>query len=183
MTLQTGRLSYQDYLDTPEIKQRYDIVDGRMIMAPAPNLEHQAILGQLYLLVQPFVKQHGLGRVFFAPADVVIRRDPLRTRQPDLMFVSNDRAGILGDRVEGGPDLVVEILSPGNTQSYMADKLADYRQVEVRECWLVSPQFRTVEVLEMREQGWQRTGTYSMAESVRSAVLAGLELPVPDLFG
>jgi Uma2 family endonuclease len=183
MPLQTGRLSYEDYLNTPEIKQSYDIVDGQMIMAPAPSLEHQTILRDLSFLLHSFVREHRLGWVWFAPLDVIIQREPLRTRQPDLMFVSDERSAILGERVEGGPDLVVEILFPSNTQSYMAGKLADYRQIGVRECWLVSPEAHSVEVLEMGDEGWQRIAIYGLGDSVQSTVLTGLALPVADMFG
>jgi Uma2 family endonuclease len=58
-----------------------------------------------------------LGRAFLAPLDIVIRQDPPRTRQPDPMFISNARRYIIGQRViEGGPNLVIEILSPSNTR-------------------------------------------------------------------
>ena len=117
MSTQTQRLTYEQYLKTPEIKARYDIVDGVMIMAPAPTLNHQKVLGRLFARLDPFVGERQLGEVFFAPVDVLVRREPLRTRQPDLLFVSNERAGILGDIVEGAPDLVVEVLSPSNSRA------------------------------------------------------------------
>ena len=183
MTTQTQRLTYEEYLKSPEIKQRYEIVDGKMVMAPAPTLEHQSILRQLFRLLDRFVIEHQLGDVWFAPLDVVIQREPLRTRQPGLLFVSHERAGILGPIIEGPPDLVVEILSPGNTRSAMEEKLADYSRLGVRECWLVSPEARTVEVLELLEGSWQRLSIYGLGDQVQSGVLEGLELPVTGLFG
>ncbi|HLF03952.1 MAG TPA: hypothetical protein VI855_01885, partial [Dehalococcoidia bacterium] len=79
MTVQTRRLTYEEYLAGPEIKARYDIVDGEMIMAPAPTLGHQTILRQIFLPLHRFVTEHHLGEVWFAPLDVVIQREPLRT--------------------------------------------------------------------------------------------------------
>ena len=145
MSTQTQRLTYEQYLKSPEIKARYDIVDGVMIMAPRPTLSHQTILRQLVRILDPFVRERQLGEVFFAPVDVLVRREPLRTRQPDLLFVSNERAGILGDIVDGAPDLVVEVLSPSNSRADIEDKLADYAGLGVQECWLVSPEARSVE--------------------------------------
>ncbi|MCH7745138.1 MAG: Uma2 family endonuclease [Chloroflexi bacterium] len=182
MTLETKRLTYEDYLKGPEIKQRYDIIDGEMIMAPSPNLQHQRILRKLFLQVHRFVSEHQSGEVFFAPLDVVVRREPLRIRQPDLMFVSNDRANILGQIVEGAPDLVVEVLSPGNSRGEMESKLADYAQLGVREYWLVSPEAMTVEVLELDEGAWQRASLSGAGDHVSSEVLQGLELEVSQLF-
>lgn len=182
MTLETKRLTYEDYLSGPEIKQRYDIIDGEMIMAPSPNLQHQQILGQLHFMVRQFLAEHNIGQVLFAPLDVVVQREPLRIRQPDLLFVSNERANILGQIVEGAPDLVVEVLSPGNTRGEMEGKLADYARLGVRECWLVSPEAMTVEVLELVEGSWQRASLSGVGDHISSDVLQGIELEVSQLF-
>ena len=171
MSTQTRQLTYEEYLKTPEIKARYDIVDGVMTMAPAPTLEHQKILRQLFLMLHQFVSEQQLGEVLFAPVDVIIQREPLRTRQPDLLFVSNERANILGDQVEGAPDLVVEILSPSNTRSDLEAKLSDYATLGVSECWLVSPEARSVEILGLTEGSWVRLGISGLGEQVRSQVL------------
>ncbi len=183
MTLQTTRISYEEYLSGPETKQRYEIVDGVMIMPPSPNVEHQTILRQLFLHLNQHVDYDDLGQVWFAPLDVVIQREPLRTRQPDLLFVSSARADIVGQVIEGAPDLVVEILSPENTRSGMEEKLADYAQLEVQECWLVSPEARCVEVMELGEGQWQRVGIFGLGDQVHSEVLPDLGLPVAEVFG
>ena len=182
MTLQTRRLTYEEYLKSPEIKQRYEIVDGEMIMAPAPTVRHQQILRQLFVLLHRFVSERQLGELLFAPVDVLIQREPLRTRQPDLLFVSNERAGLLRDIVEGPPDLVVEILSPANTRTNLEDKLADYGGLGVNECWLVSPEARSVEVLRLEGGKWTRISIYGLGDQVQSQVLSGLAFPVDGLF-
>ena len=182
MSTQTGQLTYEEYLKTPEIKARYDIVDGVMTMAPAPTVTHQRILLRLARLLDQFVSQQQLGEVLFAPVDVIIRREPLRTRQPDLLFVSNEHAGILGDQVEGAPDLVAEILSPTNTRSDLEAKLADYATLGVSECWLVSPEARSVEVLALTEGTWVRQTIAGLGEQVQSQVLPELGLAVAQLF-
>jgi Uma2 family endonuclease len=182
MTLQTRKLTYEEYLEGPEIKARFDIVDGVMITAPTPTLEHQRILGKLFLLVDQFVSERQLGEVFFAPLDVIIQREPLRTRQPDLLFVSNDRAGIMEEYIQGPPNLVAEILSPRNTRRDVDDKLSDYGRLGVEECWLVSPEARTVEVLRLDQQSLKRTSIHGLGDHVQSEVISGLSLAVGDLF-
>ena len=182
MTLQTRKLTYGEYLKGPEIKARYDIVDGQMIMAPTPTLAHQRLLGQLFKLLHTFVTEHGLGETLFAPPDVIIQREPLRTRQPDLLFVSNDRAGIMQDYIQGPPNLVAEILSPSNTRRDVEDKLSDYGTLGVEECWLVSPEARTVEVLRLDQQSLIRTSIHGLGDQVQSDVISGLSLAVGDLF-
>ena len=111
-----------------------------------------------------------------------MQRDKLRVRQPDMEFTSNERASILGDRIEGGPDLVVEILSPSNTRAYMESKLADYALLNVLECWLVSPIDRNIEVLRLEGGQWQRAYIRGTGERLDSAVLPGLELDIAGIF-
>ena len=183
MTLQTRRLTYEQYLEGPEIKQRYDIVDGEMIfMAPAPTVNHQRILRRLVRIIDLFVTEGELGEVLFAPVDVIVQRRPLRTRQPDLLFVSNEQIGILGQVVEGAPELVAEILSPGNSRGDIQDKLADYATIGVKECWLISPEARTVETLTLEEGNWQRASIRGVGDQIHSGVFEGLEVEVSQLF-
>ena len=182
MTTTQTRLTYQDYLDSPETKCRYDIVDGEMIMAAGPTRHHQTISGNTYRPVQRFVSERGLGEVWYAPLDVIVQQEPLRVRQPDLLFVSNENSGILGDRINGGPDLVVEILSPSNSRADIESKLSDYARIGVRECWLVSPEAHTAEVLQLEGGEWKRLFIRGIGERIESAVLPGLELAVSEIF-
>ena len=179
---QTTRLTYEEYLKEPTTLARFEIIDGEVIMSAGPFLEHQAILRQLFLLVHSFVTERNLGEVWFAPLDVIVQQEPLRVRQPDLMFISNENRDIMRERIYGGPDLAVEILSPSNTRSGIESKLADYAQIGVKECWLVSPQARAVEVLSLVDGAWSRLSLHGLGDNVLSGVLPGLELPVSDIF-
>ena len=183
MTTETRRMTYEEYLEGPEIKGRFDIIDGVLIMAPSPTRKHQEILGQLYHLLRNFLDENHVGNAFIAPLDVIVERDPLKTRQPDLLFVSNARSEILQDIVEGAPDLVVEILSPSNSRADIQEKLDDYAGLGVSECWLVSPEGRTVEVLTAAEGGWERTSLSGVGDTVTSGVLDEFEVAVSDIFG
>ena len=182
MTLQTQRLTYEEYLKLPEVRARYDIVDGELIMSPRPTTRHQQLLRKVFLILHQFVTEHQIGEVLFAPLDVLIQRQPLRTRQPDLLFVSNERLSILGPIIDGAPDLVVEILSPSNTRADVESKLADYSRIGVREGWLVSQEARTIEVLELSGGNWTRVGLFGLGDQVESNVLVGLAFAVDELF-
>ena len=176
-------LTYDAYLALPEMKQRYSIIDGELVMAAAPNPSHQTIVQELLLKLEPFVREHRLGRVFVAPLDIVMRREPLRTRQPDLMFIGREQRSIIGPQViEGGPDLVIEVLSPTNTQQELQDKLRDYQTISVREAWVVSPEARTVEVLQLTPEHIQRLGLYGLGDLIASHVLPDLRLTVDEIF-
>jgi Uma2 family endonuclease len=183
MTLDLKHLTYQEYLDLPEMKARYSIVDGELVMDGGPTPDHQTVLQELFVKLDSLMRALRLGRVFLAPLDIVIRRDPLRTRQPDVMFISNARRSIIGRQViEGGPDLVIEILSPSNTRRELVEKLQDYQRIGVREAWLVSPQAQTIEVLQLSVERIERLGLYGLSDTIASLVLPELRLTVNDIF-
>jgi Uma2 family endonuclease len=183
VTVDLKHLTYQQYLDLPEMRARYSIVDGELIMAAAPTTEHQRTILELAVKLTPFVREHQLGQVWIAPLDVVIRRDPLRTRQPDLMYISNARRYIVGPQVvEGGPDLVIEILSPSNTRRELEEKLRDYQAINVREAWIVATQGQTIEVLRLSAGRIDRSGLYGLGDLIVSQVLPELRLMVDEIF-
>jgi Uma2 family endonuclease len=183
------RLTYEAWLKLPETKQPHEVIDGVMRMAPAPVWEHQWIVQNIESALVPFVRSRHLGVVLSSPVDVVIKREPLRTRQPDLMFLSTERTGIRGrkelaqaEAASLAPDLCVEVLSPSNTRLAMDEKLEDYRTAGVLECWLVSPEAETVEILALSPEQITRTGLYGSGDSVISAVLPDLPLTVDEVF-
>ena len=181
---QTQLLTYEEYLDTPEIKGRFDIVDGEMIMAPSPIPEHQITHKQFFLILHQFIIKRNLGELLYAPLDVVIRRNPLRTRQPDLLLLSNESyARIYLDRpIEEAPELAIEILSPSNTRRRVQDALADYAAIGVKECWLVFLAARAIEVLTLVNGEWQRLALLGIGDRMRSEALAGLDVEVDRFF-
>jgi Uma2 family endonuclease len=124
-TMQIG-LTCEEYLGSPETMLRYEIVDGELMVAAGPTRCHQITRGNVYRPVYLFVSKRALGEVLFAPLDVIVQREPLRVRQPDLLYASNENSDILGDRINDGPDLVVEILSLGNSRSQIESKPSDY---------------------------------------------------------
>ena len=182
MTTKAKLITYQDYLEGPETKERREIVDGEVIMVASPEVYHQTTLHNVCRPVDRFVMENGLGRVWFAPLDVIVEQEPLRVRQPALLFVSNERAGIVRGRIYGGPDLVVEVISPNNNRPHIERKLADYARIDVRECWLISHQARTVEVLRLEGGEWRRAYIRGEGERIESAVLPGLELDIAEIF-
>jgi Uma2 family endonuclease len=183
MTVDLKHLTYQEYLDLPEVKARHSIVDGELVMDAAPTPDHQRVVQRTFVKLDAFAQERQIGTVFLAPLDVVVRRDPLRTRQPDVMFISNARRYIIGRQViEGGPDLAVEILSPTNTRRELEEKLRDYQSINVREAWIVATQGQTVEVLQLSPERLDRSGLYGLGDLIISQVLPELRLMVDEIF-
>jgi Uma2 family endonuclease len=189
MSTKTEKLTFEAYLALPETKQRYEIVDGVLIMPPAPTPDHQWIMMEICVRLRAFVNERDLGVLLAAPVDLLIQREPLRTRQPDVLFLSEERTGIRGRAelrglqfLEIPPDLVVEVLSPGNTRRDIEGKLEDYRRIGVKECWLVSPEAETIEVMSFSAEGVTSIGVYGTDGSLQSRVLGDFTLQLREVF-
>jgi Uma2 family endonuclease len=187
--IDTKHLTFVDYLLSPTIMQRYDIIDGEMVMSAAPTPRHQLIIANIFLPLNAYLQTAHRGIVIFAPCDIVIRRDPLRTRQLDLCVFLHGREDVgalqnLLDQpvIERAPDLTIEIISKNETRRSCAEKIEDYRRIGVKECWIVSPQALTVEVLRLSPEGIRTGGIYGVGMQVRSEILAGFELPIDAIF-
>jgi len=184
------KLTYEAYLALPETKEHYEIVDGVLIMPPAPSPAHQWYMMELAVRLRGFVNERGLGVVLTAPVDLIIRREPLRTRQPDILYLSAERTGIKGvselqalQALETPPDLVVEILSPSNTRREIGTKLDDYCRAGVLECWLVSSEAETIEVLRLSTDEAITEAIFGVDGTLHSEILGDFSLPMKELFG
>ena len=174
------KLTFEDYLKTPD-DERYELLDGELIMAPSPNELHQIICGNLGSLLLVYVKQHGLGQVFFAPYDVKLSDTDVV--QPDLLFVSNERAGIrTANNIQGAPDLVVEIQSPATAKRDWNDKRSLYAQHGVTEYWLIDPDAHRVIVLLLNQGEYEAAGLYGEGSTLTSPTVEGFSVPVDEIF-
>jgi Uma2 family endonuclease len=174
------KLTVADYTNTPG-HRRYQLLDGELILAPSPTTSHQRISRRILVALEIFLVASELGEVFCAPMDVVLSENDVA--QPDILFVSGARNEIVTEaNIQGAPDMVVEILSPGTIRYDRGYKLALYGRHGVRECWLVDPQAETVEVLTPGDQGLTPTDTYHPGDTLTSALLPGLRIPLAPVF-
>ena len=173
-------LTYADYLNTSD-DERYELLNGELILSPSPKEIHQYITGTLFLKLGAFVRESGLGRVYFAPFDVVL--SDTNVVQPDILFISNERTEIITpDNVRGAPDLVVEILSPATAERDRTIKLDLYAQHGVKEYWIVDPDARKITVLLRGEGGFGVAGIYGEGQALRSPTLAGFSVALEEIF-
>lgn len=174
------KFTYEDYLLMEEDK-RYEIIDGRRYMVPAPTAYHQWISARLEEALRTFVEARGLGLVFDAPCDVVL--SPTDIVQPDILFIAKGRRGIITERnIWGVPDLLVEILSPTAAGKDRDLKRKLYASHGVREFWIVSPEAQTVEVLKLAEGAYRRAGLYARDEEFRSPSFPELTIALEDVY-
>jgi Uma2 family endonuclease len=175
------KLTYDDYVLLPEDGQRHEILDGEHYMTPSPFFRHQIVASRLHGRLSPWVEERSLGVVLFAPMDVILSEHDIA--QPDLLFISNERAGIITEKnIQGAPDLVVEILSKSTRQRDESLKLDRYDRFGVSEYWMIDPERRTARVCR-RAGGRLRVVVELSAEDVlTSPLLPGLEIRLAQIF-
>lgn len=174
------KFTYEDYRNAPEDK-RYELIDGDLLLIPSPKTYHQKISIRLVTLIWECISTRSLGEFLCAPFDVVLSN--FDVLQPDILFVSNERIHIVTeDNVQGGPDLVIEILSPGTEERDRTFKRSLYARHGVREMWMVSPEAKTVEIYRLTQQGLELSETYSQNDVLTTPLIEGLHLNLSEVF-
>ena len=172
--------TYEDYRNTPE-DERYELIDGELIMAAAPSVIHQIVQDNIGLPLNLFVRANNLGRMLYAATDVYL--SDTNVVQPDLLFVSRERAHILTySVVNGAPDLVVEILSPSTARRDAIQKRELYTRYRVPEYWQAETDAPRVTVLALAGADYEVAGVYGMGDTLVSPLLPGFRLDVDDIF-
>ena len=173
-------LTYEDLIDTPHGDgKRYEILGGELFVSAPPSKRHAWISFQLALRLAEYVEQRALGVVFHAPVDVRLTHNDVVV--PDVIFLSTARRHLFGEqRIDGAPDLVVEVLSPSTRSRDLTAKLQLYAQTGVQEYWIVDQVTATVTLY------WRAPhGSYELISSesdrVRSRVVPGFELETTEL--
>lgn len=135
----------EEYETLPE-NARAEVFDGEIQYMTGPSQIHQTILLELSSTLNTYVKgKKGPCKVLPAPFDVKLNNNPLTVVQPDIMIVC-DKSKLDGNRCNGAPDFIIEIVSPGNSSDDYIRKLYYYKNYGVREYWIVDPIRRTVTV-------------------------------------
>ena len=152
-TMQTQTpTTWDDVQRMPDDGNRYEFIGGRLYVTPAPVTRHQRISKRLQAALMRILEDPGHGEVFYAPFLVEFPGTGDRV-QPDLLFVSDDRREIIGEKqVLGAPDLVVEILSPSTARRDRGIKLDLYARRGVRQYWIVDPVEDAVDVWRFRDE-------------------------------
>src|SRR6516164_9379285 len=174
-------LTADDYRSMPETGPRYQLIEGELVMSPAPNRYHQDISQNLEFLLLKYLQKHPIGRIYHAPFDVYLSQ--YNVFQPDILFVGNDRLAILTEAgAAGAPNLVVEILSTRTAALDKESKRKVYAREGVEELWLLDPALKSVAVYRLQEQPAQPLAVYGLNDKFESAYFPGLKLRVKVIF-
>ena len=175
------RFDYEAYRALPETGPRYQLVDGDLIMSPAPTFWHQELAARLFMELRLFVEQGSLGKVLFSPLDVILSDEDVF--QPDLVFISAARKRIIvPEGVRGVPDLCVEILSPSNRSLDVKTKRLMYARCGLPELWLVDPDAHSVRVFLLRDDPHRAAAVHRAKDTLTSRLLPGFALKLDKVF-
>lgn len=177
-------LSYADFLRLPP-ESPGEVIDGELIVGPAPLVPHQRVVGTIYQAIANFLDAApALGEVFIAPLDVVLRAErPATVLQPDVLFISAAREDIIRGGVHGAPDLAVEVVSPGSARTDGVVKCALYAAHGVREYWLVWPEEARIDVFVPGEGGsYGPPRELGGGDRLETPLLPGFSLEVSRVF-
>ncbi len=173
------RMTSAEFLALPESNLPMELLNGEIIMVPAPSISHQLVTGNAFLILHT-LKPDGV--VMFAPTDVYF--DDENTVQPDVLWCSAQNTHCI--RVEdhywqGAPDLIVEVLSPGTGRQDKNAKFNLYQKYGVPEYWIADPVHKVLEVWQLQDGRYTRQGAYGPEDTFESAVL-GKSVDVSKIF-
>ena len=174
-------LTVEDYRSLPETGPRYQLIEGDLIMAPAPNRFHQDISLNIVLLLGGHLAKHAIGKLYEAPFDVYF--DQINVCQPDIVFFSKANEHRLTDAgAEGAPDFIVEILSAKTAFLDKKSKRRIYARSGVNELWLVDPDTKTVHVYFLQKNPETPAVSYSARQTFTSPHFPGLKISGKTVF-
>jgi Uma2 family endonuclease len=143
-------LTYEEWLALPEVEGVEEVVNGEIVKMPPNKVIHAYAVENLADLLKSQLDRR-IVRVLVSTFGLVIRRDPITTRVPDIAVFIRSNVIEQDGYIHSAPELLVEVLSPANTRAERAGKLKDYESLGVPEVWVVSPEAQTVEVLLLQD--------------------------------
>lgn len=175
-------LTYDDYAALPVDGKRYELIDGELAVCPAPTPAHQRLLWRLVLAFGQYLEQALVGEMLCAPLDVVL--GPYQVLQPDILFVASERASAFTQaNLQGSPDFVLEILSPGTMRRDLGRKRQLYDEFGVRELWIVHQKKPQVDVYRRPAGGkLVRVASLGPEDPAVSSLFPGFRLSLSSLF-
>jgi Uma2 family endonuclease len=165
----------------PDAGPRYQLIEGDLFMAPAPNRYHQEVSGNIFLLLAKYLEKHPIGKLYTAPFDVYF--DEINVHQPDLVFVSKKNRSVLTSAgAEGAPDFLVEILSLKTAELDKKPKRRVFARSGVKELWIIDPDTKRVHVYFLQKDAERPTAIHTEKDTFTSPHFPGLKIKCATIF-
>ena len=177
------RMSLDEFLGLGETDGCQELDDGVLRLMPSANPEHQFLQTELIWHLMGYLRQFREPPAsVFPDLTVVLSRERQRAPEPDLVIILAERDGIVGrSRIEGAPDIVVEILSSDRARD-LVYKRRIYAEAGVPEYWIVDPRYDTVLPLVLQDGAYGERPALGVGDTLTTPLLPGLAIPLADLF-
>jgi Uma2 family endonuclease len=177
------KLTYEDYLLFPDDGRRHELLDGEHYVTASPFPPHQRLVVRFTSRMDTFLEDNPIGEVFCSPCEVILSEHDVV--QPDLLFISKEKEKIVSDKkIQGTPDLIIEVLSEGTRRRDEGLKKERYERHGVLEYWIVDPWMRAVKVYRLQGRRFRLTATlYAQNQDILTTpLLPGLDFPLAKIF-
>jgi Uma2 family endonuclease len=159
----------------------FQVIEGDLVMSPSPDTFHQHVILNISFLLRQYLMKNPVGEVFVAPLDIFL--SDVSVFQTDVIFISQKRRTIIKEHgIEGAPDMVIEILSPGTARYDKGSKRKIYARAGVQELWLVDPGAKRIEVYQLPKDGETPGATFGGDVTFTSPLLPGLKIKTASIF-
>ncbi len=171
-------MTADEYLALGETEERYELIDGVVVMSPSTSDEHSEIAVEVTTQLNVFAKRTKTIRVF---ADIDTRFAPLLVYRPDVMAYLAERLTGTTKRRDLPPDLAVEVLSPSNRGLDLITKRRDYDRFGVGEYWIIDPETGHIRALQRKAPGEPFVETLVTGSSISSVAIRGFVLDLQPI--
>lgn len=176
---ETTRYTYDDLASFPDDGLRRELIDGELIVTPAPRPRHQDVGASLTARLWLHTQEHG-GKVYPAPLDVFFSDEDVV--QPDVLFIRPEHQGRIEEKfVRSAPDIVVEVSSPSTRRLELVRKRDLYERYGVPEYWYVDVETDRVEIYRLAEDQYSHPQILGRGDKLTSPLLPGFAVVVDDL--
>ena len=174
------KYTYLEYALLPE-GAPYHLINGELIMTPAPGIFHQIILRNLGFRMFNYVENNKLGMILFAPVDVYL--DKYNVLQPDIIFINSKRSNIIKKKfIEGAPDLIVEVLSQATSKSDLTRKKDLYEKYGVKEYWIIDPDISSIIIYNYKNNLYTPVDKKEKTGILNSTIITGFYVELSHIF-
>ena len=175
-------LNYEEWLHMPIVEDGTDeVVKGELRFIPPLLYPHAEVIARLIAQLDPPVDEKKVG-LLGSNLGLMISRDPLTCRSPDLIMFWRDKMVIKDGLYYSPPELIVEIMSPSEGRRRKEQKMEDYGSIGVPEVWLCSPQAQSIEVRRLSSSGRLERTAVVVDGTLEPAHFPGVKIAVPEIW-
>lgn len=177
-------LTIDDLIALPEDGNRYELIEGELIVSGMPSLTHQDVIGNLFFWLRRYLQDNPIGRVIMTPGVILDRHNSVI---PDIVSLTNEQLEAVGadTHIHLAPALAVEVVSPRreNARRDRVKKLRLYDKFGVGEYWVADPEARTLEVYRRAEGALALAATLKGGDELNTPLLPGFTCTPARVFG